>query len=144
MLYSENINKAMRIAYSAHAGQFDKSGVPYIFHPYHVAEMMTSEETVIVALLHDILEDTFITEGLLREYFSTDIVDAVVALTKSKDEDYFAYIERLKVNSLARQVKIADILHNMDSSRLREMSDKDSKRIEKYRKAIKMLLYIDS
>lgn len=118
MIYTNLTNKAMRIAYDAHHGQLDRNGVPYIFHPFHVAEQMKDEISVCVALLHDVVEDTSLTiEDLSRE-FPEEVVQAVSLLTHDKSEDYFDYLQRIKRNPYARNVKIADVLHNSDQSRI--------------------------
>lgn len=140
MIYTEKTMMAMKIAYSAHNGQFDKSGVPYIYHPIHVAEQMTSEDEVIVALLHDTIEDTDVTADYLRQFFDEHIIEAVELLTRDKNTDYFEYIRHLKSNHLARSVKLADLFHNSDETRLLGITDKDKARLEKYKTAIYLLL----
>lgn len=120
MIYTDQTRKAMRIAYRAHDGQLDKSGVPYIFHPIHVAEQMQDEETTIVALLHDVVEDTEMTlDDIRREGFSEEILEAIRLLTHQKDTPYLAYVQQLKDNPIARAVKLADLRHNSDRSRLK-------------------------
>lgn len=118
MLYTAMTNKAMRLAYNAHQGQTDHSGVPYIFHPYHVAEQMDEEITCTVALLHDVVEDTEITMDQLRAQFPQEVTDAVALLTHDDTVDYFDYILALKKNPIARKVKLADIEHNSDVTRV--------------------------
>ena len=119
MIYTEQTMKAMRIAYDAHHGQSDKGGAPYINHPFHVAESMRTEDETIAALLHDVVEDTPLTcDDLLREGFSPAAVDAVRLLTKSDDTDYDVYIRAIRENPIARRVKISDLTHNMDLSRI--------------------------
>lgn len=118
MIYTEMTLHAMRLAYEAHAGQTDRSGVPYIFHPIHVAEQMTDELTTCVALLHDVLEDTAMTAERLAKEFPPEVVEAVVVLTHHPDEAYGDYIRRAAAHPVARVVKIADLAHNSDRSRL--------------------------
>ena len=139
MIYTPKTKKAMIIAYNAHHGQKDKSGLPYIHHPLHLAEQMSSEETCIVALLHDVVEDTDITFDYLKKEFSNDILQALELLTHDKSVDYFEYIKKLKDNPIARTVKIADLRHNSDKSRLDNPTEKDLKRYVKYEKALKIL-----
>ena len=140
MIYSPMVNKALNIMFETHKDQRDKSGVPYVFHPFHLAEQMTSEKAIIVALLHDTIEDGNVTEKYLREQgFASEIIDAVVLLTRNKKEDYFEYIKRIKLNPLAKEVKIADLRHNSDVSRLNFIRDEDFRRNEKYRTALAML-----
>lgn len=131
---------ALKIATEAHKGQVDKAGVPYINHPLTVASLVDTEEEKIVALLHDTIEDTNITEQDLLNYgFSNKIVEAVKLLTHNKNVPYMVYVAKIKDNELARKVKIADLTHNSDLSRLKEITEKDKKRYEKYQKA---LLYL--
>ena len=118
MVYSELTNKAMNIAYDAHHGQYDKGGVPYIFHPIHLAEQMETEEECIVALLHDVVEDTDVTFEELEKEFSNEVIDALRLLTHDKDEEYMEYVKRIKTNEIARKVKMADIMHNYDKTRI--------------------------
>ena len=140
MVYTANTEKAMRIAYEAHHGQVDKSGVPYIFHPIHLAEQMETEEECIVALLHDVVEDTYVTFEELGKVFSIKIIEALKMLTHDEKVEYFEYVKNLKSNPIARTVKFADLCHNSDETRLpTKMSKKDKKRQEKYRKAIQIL-----
>lgn len=140
MLYTPMVKKAMHIAYQAHMHQVDKGGMPYIFHPFHLAEAMETEETVITALLHDVCEDTGITpDDLKAEGFSEAIIKALVLLTRAEDEDYFKYIQKLKLNPTAKAVKIADLYHNSDLSRLDTVDEKAQKRREKYLEAIALL-----
>lgn len=135
-----NYELALKIATEAHKGQVDKAGVPYINHPLTVASLVETEEEKIVALLHDTIEDTNITEQDLLNYgFSNKIVEAVKLLTHNKNVPYMDYVAKIKDNELARKVKIADLTHNSDLSRLKEITDKDKKRYEKYQKA---LLYL--
>lgn len=108
----------MIIAYDAHAGQLDQGGIPYIFHPYHLAEQMDSEAAVCVALLHDVIEDTSVTEDELRQQFGDEITDAVVLLTHRDGDNYEYYLNRIKENPIALAVKKADLAHNTDESRL--------------------------
>ena len=96
MIYTELTSKAMKIAYDAHHGQDDVNGVPYIFHPYHVAEQMTSEYAVCVALLHDVAEDTDITVDDLKKDFPSEVTDALLLLTHDKNTDYFDYVRKIK------------------------------------------------
>lgn len=140
MIYTELTKKAMEICCAAHAGQKDKGGFPYVFHPAHVAEQMTDEETTVVALLHDVVEDTDMT---LEELRSAEIpeacLEALDLLTYDGVESYFDYVLRVKENPIARSVKLADLAHNSDLSRLAAPTEKDLQRVEKYRKAVALL-----
>ena len=139
MIYTKNTKKAIIIAYNAHINQKDRSGLPYILHPIHLAEQMDTEEECIVALLHDVVEDTDITFEELEKEFSKTVIDALKLLTHDKDTDYFEYIEKIKSNPLAVKVKLADLKHNSDETRLENIIEKDIARNKKYVKAIKML-----
>lgn len=134
------LEKAIEIASNAHAGQVDKGGKPYILHPIRVMMAQKSAETMIVAVLHDVIEqDTTITINyLIQMEFSNEIIEAINCLTK-KDEDYNQYLERVKQNTLAKQVKLADLADNMDLSRLLTVTEKDLKRQQKYLKASEYL-----
>ena len=141
MIRTKLTNKAYEIAFEAHKGQFDKAGVPYIFHPVHVANGMTDEDTTVVALLHDVVEDTEYTIEMLREYgFTEEQLKALDCITHRENEDYFDYVRRVKSNEIAKAVKFKDLEHNMDLSRIENPTEKDFNRIErKYKPALKML-----
>ena len=141
MIYTDKTKKAMRLCYEAHKDQVDKTGVPYVFHPFHVAEQMKDEATTIVALLHDVVEDTDYTlEDIAAEGFGQEIVEAVALMTHEDDVPYLDYVAKLKENPIARAVKLADLAHNSDQSRLGEIDDETEERLEKYKEAIKILL----
>ena len=140
MLYTKLTKKAMKLAFDAHKDQTDKSGIPYIFHPIHLAEQMTDEKTVCAALLHDVVEDTEVTfEQLEREGFPADVLDALKLLTHDPAEPYMAYVARIKANGIARAVKLADLAHNSDLTRLDHVDGKALARVEKYKKAMALL-----
>ena len=139
MINTKLTRKAMIIAYNAHMGQVDKALVPYIYHPIHVAEQMDDEVTCIVALLHDVVEDTEVTFTDLEKEFSKEIIEALRLLTHDKNIDYMDYIRQIKNNEIASKVKIADLKHNMDKSRLDEVNEEALLRIEKYKKALILL-----
>lgn len=122
MVYTPLTNKALIYAYNAHHGQLDYNGIPFIFHPLHLAEQMDDEISCCAALLHDIVEDTDITLDELRQDFPEEVVEVVALLTHSdnaehNNEDYFAYIRKIKTNPSAKKIKLADIAHNSDQSR---------------------------
>lgn len=144
MINTKLTRLASKIAYKAHEGQTDKAGVPYIFHPIHIAEQMDSEESCVVALLHDVIEDSDITLEILSKYFDDDIIAALRVLTKKENDDYVMYIKRVKTNKLATKVKIKDLEHNRDLNRLDEVTDKDRKRSMKYWEAIRYLEDIET
>ena len=140
MIYTEQTKKAILLAFQAHEGQKDRSGLPYVMHPIHLAEQMTTEDACVVAMLHDVLEDTDMTVEELRAHdFTERQIHAVELLTRTKEEDYFEYIRRLKDDPLARSVKLADLAHNMDRTRLKDWTDQDETRHEKYAEAFRIL-----
>jgi len=132
--------KALKLCFDAHKDQKDKSGMPYVFHPFHLAEQMETEETTIAALLHDVVEDTdFTLEDISEMGFSKNVTDALALLTHDDDTDYMDYVAKIKENPIAKAVKLADLAHNSDLSRLDEVTEKALERREKYLKAIKLL-----
>ena len=140
MIYTPKTKQAMKLCYEAHRDQTDKSGIPYVFHPIHVAEQMTDEVTTIVALLHDVVEDTDYTlEDLRAMGFGEEVIDALALLTHKKHVPYLQYVYQIKDNRIARAVKLADLRHNSDSSRMDELDEKAMARLEKYKAAIKIL-----
>jgi (p)ppGpp synthase/HD superfamily hydrolase len=142
MIYAELTKKALRIAYDAHEEQIDKAGLPYIFHPFHLAEQMNDEVSICVALLHDVVEDTAITfDDLTAQGIPNEVIDTLRLLTRDDKTSYMDYIQKIKKsgNPAAVAVKLADLKHNSDVSRLKQVDEKTSKRMEKYCTAIKML-----
>lgn len=140
MLYSTMTKKALKLCFDAHKDQVDKSGLPYVFHPFHLAEQMTDENCVIVALLHDVMEDTDYTLNDLRAMgFSEDVLGALLLMTHKDDTPYLDYVKKLRNNPIAKTVKLADLRHNSDLSRLETVTEKDVQRVEKYKKAIALL-----
>lgn len=122
MIYTELTNKALRFAYNAHHGQLDYNGIPYIFHPLHLAEQMEDEISCCAALLHDVVEDTPVTFEDLRREFPEEVVEVVQLLThedsaETSNTSYFDYLKPIKAHPIARKVKLADIAHNSDQSR---------------------------
>ena len=134
------IELARALAEYAHEGQIDKAGAPYFTHPLAVSEMVQTEEEKIVALLHDVLEDTSVTEPTIRNLFGDEIAEAVLSVTRRDGEDYMDFIARAKQNPIGRTVKLADLHHNMDLSRIPDPQPRDFERLEKYRQAEKLLL----
>ena len=117
MIYTPMTKKALILAYEAHHGQLDKSGLPYVHHPLHLAEQMYDEISCTVALLHDIVEDTVITLEDLTKEFPPEVIEAVDLLTHKPGVDYFDYIQAIRTNHTAFMVKLADLAHNSDFSR---------------------------
>lgn len=136
---TDYVEEALLIAKKAHKGQVDRAGVDYINHPIYVASLMTNDDTRAAALLHDTIEDTDVTaEYLLDNGIPKDIVDAVVLLTND-NQDYLTYVKGLKSNFIARAVKIGDLTHNSDLTRLPKITERDRKRKELYAKALDIL-----
>ncbi|MCI8483348.1 MAG: bifunctional (p)ppGpp synthetase/guanosine-3',5'-bis(diphosphate) 3'-pyrophosphohydrolase [Lachnospiraceae bacterium] len=144
MIYTPLTKKAMEIAYQAHHGQRDAGGTPYIFHVTHVAEQMEDEVTTCAALLHDVVEDTEITLQQLQQEFPREVTELVSLLTRAPKEDYFVYIERICGNEAAKRIKLADLAHNSDRSRLADTALVSEEKQEiwrvRYEKARKRLL----
>ena len=140
MIYTEQTKKAMKLCFDAHKDQVDKSGMPYVFHPFHLAEQMETEETTVAALLHDVVEDTDYTLADLAEMgFPEAVLDAVALLTHDDSVEYMEYVRAIKDNPIAKAVKLADLRHNSDTTRLDTVDEKALERVEKYRRAIALL-----
>lgn len=140
MIYTPMTKKAMKLCFAAHKEQVDKSGLPYVFHPFHLAEQMEEEDTTIVALLHDVVEDTQVTFADLEEMgFSREVIEAIRLMTHPEGVPYMEYVARIKDNPIARRVKLADLKHNSDLSRLDRVDEKALARVEKYRAAMALL-----
>lgn len=140
MIYTEKTKLAMKICFAVHKDQTDKSGLPYVFHPFHLAEQMTDETTAVIALLHDVIEDGEMTvEDIASFGFGEDITVPLSLLTHEDGVPYFEYIEKIKQNDVARAVKLADLAHNSDLTRLDTVSPRDIERTEKYKRAVKIL-----
>ena len=141
MVYTPQTKRAILFAFDAHRGQYDKSGLPYISHPLHVAESMESEDECVVALLHDVLEDTDITiEDLTRIGISDRQIAALKLLCHDDSVPYLEYVQAIRVDPIARTVKLADLYHNSDLTRLNVITTQDIERVEKYKLAIEILL----
>ena len=137
-----NLERAIEIAVEAHSGVKDKGGAPYILHPLAVMHSLETENEKIVGVLHDVVEDSDWTfDKLAEEGFSSEIVDAVRSVTKSsEDSDYSDFIRRVKRNPIGKKVKIADLKHNMDVTRIPDLSKDDLDRLIKYQAALKSLV----
>ena len=148
MVYTPLTNKALVYAYNAHHGQLDYNGIPFIFHPLHLAEQMDEEISCCAALLHDVVEDTQLTLDDLRKEFPEEVVEVVALLTHDdsaeyNNTDYFSYIEKIKTNPIAKKVKLADIAHNSDQSRCTGAGLPEEKLRfwqQKYQKALEILM----
>ena len=140
MIYTALTKKALKISFDAHKNQVDKSGMPYVYHPFHLAVQMNDELSTCVALLHDVVEDTDITLDELRnDGFPNEVIEALSLMTHSDDVPYLDYVRVMKDNPIARKVKLADLAHNSDLSRLEIVDDKALERVNKYKQAILIL-----
>ncbi|MGN0435133.1 MAG: HD domain-containing protein [Wujia sp.] len=140
MIYTELTKKALKLCYKAHEGQLDKGGMPYVFHPLHLAEQLDEEYEICVALLHDVVEDTDYTlEDIAREGFPKEIIEAIDCLTRVKPQNYMDYICKVKTNPMAVKIKLLDIEHNSDITRLDDVKQ-EQRLLEKYKKAKEELL----
>ena len=140
MIYTPLTKKALRICFYAHKDQVDKTNMPYVFHPFHLAESMDDEISTCVALLHDVVEDTNITFiDLEKEGFSEEVIGALKLLTHDLDVPYMDYVRKIKENPVAAKVKLADLKHNSDLTRLDEVTETDLERNKKYNEAIELL-----
>ena len=142
----EIITKAFNFANQAHKGIKRRSGEPYIMHPIAVASIVCNEiglgsTSICAALLHDVVEDTNVTFDELEKNFSPEVIEGLKLLTHDKNVDYLEYIRKIKNNPIARKVKLADLYHNSDPTRMENPTPKDLERKEKYRKAIEILKY---
>ena len=143
MIYTPLTRKAMIFAYQAHQGQLDQNGVPYVFHPIHLAEQMNDEVSCCVALLHDVVEDTEVTLEDLRREFPPSVVETVDLLTRQEDVDYFDYVRSIRSSPIAVKVKLADLAHNGDQTRCAGsgISEETLRRWrDKYQKAREILM----
>ena len=140
MIYTEKTKQALKLCFEAHKDQVDKSGLPYVFHPFHLAEQMQDENTTIVALLHDVVEDTEYTlEDLRAMGFGDEVMEALSYMTHDPAVPYMEYVARIRENDIARRVKLADLRHNSDITRLDSIDQKALDRVAKYAQAIRLL-----
>ena len=137
---NELLERAIKLAQKYHEGQFDKGGHPYIEHPLRVMNGVESIDEKIIAVLHDVLEDCDVSrEQLIDECIPEYLVVKLEILCKGKNEKYFDYIDRVKVDPVTINVKLSDLKDNMNLERLKEVTEKDIKRLEKYKKAKEIL-----
>ena len=132
--YTSLTKKAMMICFETHKNQKDKSGMPYVFHPFHLAEQMETEDEICTALLHDVAEDSDCTiEDLKKEGFSADTIEALRLLTHEKGTDYFDYLRAIRQHPVALRVKLADIAHNSDETRYAGCDEVSAEQIDRRR-----------
>ena len=140
MIYTDLTKKALKLCFEAHKDQVDKTGLPYVFHPFHLAEQMDDEISTVCALLHDVVEDTDITfEDLIQMGYPQEVIEVLKLLTHEKEIPYMDYIKKLSTNPIAKKVKIADLMHNSDNTRLSVIDDYAKKRCQKYKEALEIL-----
>ncbi len=140
MIYTPLTKKALKLCFEAHKEQTDKTGLPYVFHPFHLAEQMDDELSTVCALLHDVVEDTeYSLDDLAKMGFPQEVLDVLALLTHSSDTPYMDYVKNLSHNTTAKKVKLADLAHNSDVTRLDTVDERAIKRNEKYKKAIELL-----
>ena len=140
MIYTAMTKMAMKLCFETHKDQLDKTGLPYVFHPFHLAEQMDDEISTVCALLHDVVEDSDITfEDLAKMGFSGEIIDVLKLLTHAEEVPYMDYVREIKKNPTATKVKIADLKHNSDTTRLDVVDEWAIKRNEKYAEALRIL-----
>jgi len=143
MFCMDSVETAVQMALDAHEGQTDKSGGTYILHPLRLMQKVETREEKMVALLHDVVEDSERTFEDLEEEFSEEIISAVKSMTKKDGETYKEFIQRARQNDIAREVKKADIRDNLNVERLEELEDSDLQRIKKYHRSLNELKQID-
>ena len=140
MIYTALTKKAMKVCFEAHKDQLDKTGLPYVFHPFHLAEQMDDEISTVCALLHDVVEDTDTTlENLGSMGFPKEALEALALLTHAPEVPYMDYVREISRNPIATKVKIADLKHNSDITRLDVIDEYAVKRNEKYSEALRIL-----
>jgi (p)ppGpp synthase/HD superfamily hydrolase len=142
MIYTPMTKAALKIAFDAHRDQLDRSGLPYVFHPFHLAEQMEDEVSAAAALLHDVVEDTSITfDDLAAWGISSEVIAILKLLTHDQAVPYMAYVQKIKDSGdpHAIKIKLCDLAHNSDLTRLDQVTEADMKRLEKYRAAKHLL-----
>ncbi len=140
MQYTPLIKQALRLAFDAHVNQVDKTGLPYIYHPLHLAHSLKEEYEIVTALLHDVVEDTDYTfDDLKNMGYPQEVIEALTYLTHEPGVTYQDYVKNIKNNPIAIKVKLADLKHNSDLNRLDTITQKDLERQKKYLDAIKLL-----
>ena len=140
MIYTALTKKAMKVCFEAHKDQLDKTGLPYVFHPFHLAEQMDDEISTVCALLHDVVEDTDTTlDDLGAMGFPKEALEALALLTHAPEVPYMDYVREISRNPIATKVKIADLKHNSDITRLDVIDEYAVRRNEKYSEALRIL-----
>lgn len=146
MYYTPMTKAAMKLCFEAHKDQVDKAGIPYVFHPISLAERFEEgqEAETCAALLHDVLEDTNYTVDDIRAAgINEEVIESLLLLNHNPKVEYMDYIRHLSKNNIARHVKVYDLQHNSNLSRLEKVTEKDLKRVEKYKKALRILFEVE-
>ena len=145
MIYTDLTKKALKLCFTAHKDPVDKTDMPYVFHPFHLAEQMTDEVTTVCALLHDVVEDTDTTlDDLANMGFPPRVIEVLALLTHDPEEPYMDYVARISRDPDAKAIKLADLRHNSDLTRLNgEPDERALARNEKYKAAIALLTRCD-
>lgn len=139
MYYSDSVKKACKIMFEAHKDDLDKGGYPYVFHPFYLATQMNDENSTIVALLHDVIEDhadKYSFAYFENEGFSSEVIEALKLLTHDEKVPYTDYVKAISKNPIAAKVKLADLRHNTDTHRV---NGKKPKKYDVYLEAIDYL-----
>ena len=140
MIYTPLTKKALRLCFDCHKEQIDKTGLPYVFHPFHLAEQMDDEISTVCALLHDVVEDTELTVKDLGDMgFPNEVLEVLTLLTHEDQVPYMDYVKKIKTNPIATKVKIADLTHNSDLTRLDSIDEYAVRRNQKYARALEIL-----
>ena len=140
MIYTDLTKKALKLCFEAHKNQVDKTDMPYVFHPFHLAECMDDEISTVCALLHDVIEDTDYTFDDLRGMgFPEEVIEALTLLTHDPAVPYMDYVKIIATNPTAKKVKIADLKHNSDLTRMNEIDEYAIRRTKKYKDALALL-----
>ena len=140
MIYTALTKKALKLCFEAHKDQVDKTGIPYVFHPFHLADQMTDELSTVCALLHDVVEDTKYTFEDIRDMgFPEEVIEVLKLLTHDDEVPYMDYVREISKHSVATRVKLADLAHNSDTTRLDVVDEKAEARVKKYSEAVKFL-----
>ncbi|MBO7196895.1 MAG: GTP pyrophosphokinase [Clostridia bacterium] len=140
MIYTDLTKMALKLCFEAHKDQKDKTGLPYVFHPFHLAEQMDDEISTVCALLHDVVEDTEITLSQLRDMgYPDQVIEVLSLLTHADDTPYMDYVREIAKNEVAKKVKIADLTHNSDLTRLDYIDEYAKIRNNKYKEALDFL-----
>lgn len=140
MIYTNLTKKALKLCFEKHKEQVDKTGLPYVFHPFHLAEQMDDEISTVCALLHDVVEDTDVTfNDLIEMGYPKEVISILTLLTHDSSVPYMDYVKKISTNETAKKIKIADLKHNSDISRLDVVDDYAKARNQKYKQALELL-----